>query len=134
MQLVVKRVRIQDARTMTHYENIKHLSNITRKQYYLRTQNKKLQRATLSTRIQTLEKHKQQQTQNTNAQSERTYDLAIKICVLRTNMNDQPKRKQNKTEQIHKRDRQTNGPEMPMSFTLFASTDFELLRRPFGHV
>ena len=29
------------ARTMTHYENIKHLSNITHKRYYLRTHNKK---------------------------------------------------------------------------------------------
>ena len=40
MQLVVTRVRIQDARTMTHYENIKHLSNMTHKHYYQRTHTK----------------------------------------------------------------------------------------------
>ena len=38
MQCVVKRVRIQNARTMTQYENIKQISNLTRKQYDQRTQ------------------------------------------------------------------------------------------------
>ena len=62
--------------------------------------------------------------QNTNTESERKKndDLAIKICVLRNSMNDQPKHKQNKLNKYTSAAAQPLAPESILNKKQLADT------------